>query len=117
MADYNIIFACFGIILSIGILLLLISYTATLKYHDAEKLSPYECGFDPFQDTRNTFDVQFYLVAILFIVFDLEVVYLFPWAIILGSLNLYGFFVMYVFLFILTIGFFYELEKNALEWA
>jgi NADH:ubiquinone oxidoreductase subunit 3 (subunit A) len=117
MADYSIIFVSFIIILCLGFILFLISYLATVKYHDAEKLSPYECGFDPFQDTRGSFDVQFYLVAILFIVFDLEVVYLFPWALILGSLNLSGFFIMYVFLFLLTIGFFYELEKSALEWA
>jgi NADH:ubiquinone oxidoreductase subunit 3 (subunit A) len=117
MADYSIILVSFIIILLIGLSLFLLSYAATLKYHDIEKLSPYECGFDPFQDARSTFDVQFYLVAILFIVFDLEVVYLFPWAVILGTLDLSGFFIMYIFLFLLTIGFFYELEKSALDWA
>jgi NADH:ubiquinone oxidoreductase subunit 3 (subunit A) len=117
MADYSIVLASFVVILCIGSLLFLVSYAATLKYNDTEKLSPYECGFDPFQDTRTTFDVQFYLVAILFIVFDLEVVYLFPWVIIIGSLNLYGFFIMYIFPLLLTIGFFYELEKGALDWS
>jgi len=117
MADYSTIFASFLVILILGIALFLVSYVATLKYYDAEKLSPYECGFDPFQDARGTFDVQFYLVAILFIVFDLEVVYLFPWAIVLGTLNVQGYLIMYIFLSLLTIGFFYELEKSALDWS
>jgi NADH-quinone oxidoreductase subunit A len=83
---------------------------------DAEKLSAYECGFDPFGDARGKFDVRFYLVAILFIIFDLEVAFLFPWAVSLKDVGMYGFWSMMVFLGILTIGFVYEWKKGALEW-
>ena len=83
---------------------------------DAEKLSAYECGFEAFGDARGKFDVRFYLVAILFIIFDLEVAFLFPWAIALGDIGLFGFWSMMVFLTILTIGFIYEWKKGALEW-
>jgi NADH-quinone oxidoreductase subunit A len=83
---------------------------------DAEKLSAYECGFEPFEDTRMKFDVRYYLVAILFIIFDLEVAFLFPWAVSLGDIGVYGFWSMVVFLAVLTIGFIYEWMKGALEW-
>ena len=83
---------------------------------DAQKLSPYECGFNAFDDARMKFDVRFYLVAILFIIFDLEVAFLFPWAIVFGQLGLFGFWSMMVFLGVLTIGFAYEWKKGALEW-
>ena len=83
---------------------------------DKEKLSAYECGFAPFDDARGRFDVRFYLVAILFIIFDLEVAFLFPWAITLGTIGLFGFWSMMIFLLILTIGFVYEWKKGALEW-
>lgn len=83
---------------------------------DAEKISPYECGFEPFDDARGRFDVRFYLVAILFIIFDLEVAFLFPWAVSLGDIGLFGFWSMVVFLAILTVGFIYEWKKGALEW-
>ena len=83
---------------------------------DAEKLSSYECGFDSFEDARGQFDVRFYLVAILFIIFDLEVAFLFPWAISLGKIGLLGFWSMVAFLGILTVGFVYEWKKGALEW-
>lgn len=83
---------------------------------DAEKLSPYECGFEPFDDARGQFDVRFYLVAILFIIFDLEVAFLFPWAVSLGKIGLTGFWSMMSFLGILTIGFIYEWKKGALDW-
>jgi NADH-quinone oxidoreductase subunit A len=83
---------------------------------DAEKLSQYECGFAPFGDARGKFDVRFYLVAILFIIFDLEVAFLFPWAVTLGNIGLFGFWSMMVFLGILTVGFIYEWKKGALEW-
>ena len=83
---------------------------------DKEKLSPYECGFDPFDDARSKFDIRFYLVAILFIIFDLEVAFLFPWAIVFGDIGFFGFFSMMLFLTILTIGFIYEWKKGALEW-
>lgn len=83
---------------------------------DAEKLSAYECGFDAFGDARRTFDVRFYLVAILFIIFDLEVAFLFPWAVSLGEIGVFGFWSMMAFLGVLTIGFIYEWKKGALEW-
>ena len=83
---------------------------------DKEKLSAYECGFEAFDDARGRFDVRFYLVAILFIIFDLEVAFLFPWAISLGNIGVFGFWSMMFFLLILTIGFIYEWKKGALEW-
>ena len=83
---------------------------------DSEKLSAYECGFEAFGDARGKFDVRFYLVAILFIIFDLEVAFLFPWAIALGDIGLLGFWSMMLFLFVLTVGFIYEWKKGALEW-
>jgi NADH-quinone oxidoreductase subunit A len=83
---------------------------------DSEKLSAYECGFDAFDDARSKFDVRFYLVAILFIIFDLEVAFLFPWAVSLGEIGMLGFWSMVVFLGILTVGFIYEWKKGALEW-
>ena len=89
---------------------------AASQTYDSEKLSAYECGFQPFEDARNKFDIKFYLVAILFIIFDLEVSYLFPWGIYLNDLDFYGFWWMMLFLFILTIGFVYEWMKGALNW-
>ncbi len=83
---------------------------------DDEKLSPYECGFEPFEDTRMRFDVRYYLVAILFIIFDLEIAFLFPWAVSLDRIGLLGLMAMAVFLIILVIGFVYEWKKGALEW-
>jgi len=86
------------------------------KESTPEQKSSYECGFDPFSDTRNRFDVRFYLVAILFIIFDLEIIFLFPWSISLGYLDFFGLIVMFLFLFILAIGFVFEWLKGALEW-
>jgi NADH-quinone oxidoreductase subunit A len=83
---------------------------------DAQKLSPYECGFEAFEDSRMKFDVRYYLVAILFIVFDLEIAFLFPWAVVLQKVGLFGLVSMGIFLFILVIGFIYEWKKGALEW-
>jgi len=83
---------------------------------DAAKLSPYECGFEAFEDSRMKFDVRYYLVAILFIIFDLEIAFLFPWAIVLDDIGMFGFIAMIVFLAILVIGFIYEWKKGALEW-
>ena len=83
---------------------------------DSEKLSPYECGFEAFEDARMKFDVRYYLVAILFILFDLEIAFLFPWAIVLQEIGLFGFLAMVVFLAILVVGFVYEWKKGALEW-
>ena len=92
------------------------SFVLARQKPDSEKLSPYECGFEPFADARAKFDVRFYLVAILFIIFDLEVAFLFPWAVSLAHIGLFGFFSMIVFLAVLTIGFIYEWRKGALEW-
>ena len=83
---------------------------------DAEKNSPYECGFEAFEDSRMKFDVRYYLVAILFIIFDLEIAFLFPWAVALGEVGIYGFWSMMLFLGVLTVGFIYEWKKGALEW-
>ena len=83
---------------------------------DSEKLSPYECGFEAFEDSRMKFDVRYYLVAILFIIFDLEIAFLFPWAVVLDKIGMFGFIAMVIFLAILVIGFIYEWKKGALEW-
>jgi NADH-quinone oxidoreductase subunit A len=92
------------------------SFVLARQRPDSEKLSPYECGFAPFEDARVRFDVRYYLVAILFIIFDLEVAFLFPWAVSLGDIGLFGFWSMLVFLGVLTVGFAYEWMKGALEW-
>ena len=109
-----IIFLAIALILSLGFLIL--NFAFSPRNPDPEKLSAYECGFEPFNDSRMEFDIRFYLVAILFIIFDLEIAFLFPWAITLGNLGLFGFFSMMLFLFILTIGFIYEWKKGALDW-
>ena len=83
---------------------------------DSDKLSPYECGFEAFEDSRMKFDVRYYLVAILFIIFDLEIAFLFPWAVVLDEIGMFGFLAMVVFLTILVVGFIYEWKKGALEW-
>ncbi len=83
---------------------------------DSEKNSPYECGFEPFEDARMKFDVRYYLVAILFIIFDLEIAFLFPWAVALDEIGMFGFLAMMLFLGILVVGFIYEWKKGALEW-
>ena len=109
-----IIFLFIALFLSTGFIL--INFLASPSNPDAEKLSAYECGFEAFGDSRMEFDVRFYLVAILFIIFDLEIAYLFPWAISLGEIGVFGFWSMMIFLAILTIGFIYEWKKGALEW-
>ena len=109
-----IIFLAIALILSLGFLVL--NFAFSPKNPDPEKLSAYECGFEPFNDSRMEFDIRFYLVAILFIIFDLEIAFLFPWAITLGNIGIFGFFSMMLFLFILTIGFIYEWKKGALDW-
>ena len=92
------------------------SFVVARQLPNSEKLSPYECGFEPFEDARIRFDVRYYLVAILFIIFDLEVAFLFPWAVALGDIGVFGFWSMVVFLAVLTVGFIYEWKKGALEW-
>ena len=109
-----IIFLFIAIGLSVGFIVL--NFLFSPQKPDPEKLSAYECGFDAFEDSRMEFDVRFYLVAILFIIFDLEIAFLFPWAISLGKIGLLGFWSMMIFLFILTIGFIYEWKKGALDW-
>ena len=109
-----LIFIFIALGLAIGMTVL--SFVVGDSNPDSEKLSAYECGFEPFQDSRMEFDVRFYLVAILFIIFDLEIAFLFPWAISLGSIGIFGFTSMMVFLFILTVGFIYEWKKGALDW-
>ena len=109
-----IIFLFVALGLSIGFVLL--NFLFAPKNPDPEKLSAYECGFEAFSDSRMEFDVRFYLVAILFIIFDLEIAFLFPWAISLGKIGFLGFISMMFFLFILTIGFIYEWKKGALDW-
>ncbi len=109
-----IIFLIIAIILSTGFII--INFAFSPKNPDPEKLSAYECGFEAFNDSRMEFDVRFYLVAILFIIFDLEIAFLFPWAISLGKIGIFGFISMMIFLFILTIGFIYEWKKGALDW-
>tara|TARA_E500000331_G_scaffold329718_1_gene350614 strand:- start:1705 stop:2073 length:369 start_codon:yes stop_codon:yes gene_type:complete len=109
-----IIFLFIALFLSIGFIL--VNFLAAPNNPDPEKLSAYECGFEPFDDSRMEFDVRFYLVAILFIIFDLEIAFLFPWAISLGNIGVLGFWSMMIFLAVLTIGFIYEWKKGALEW-
>ncbi len=105
-----------GIAVALAVVIVLASFILARQRPDSEKLSPYECGFEPFGDARNKFDVRFYLVAILFIIFDLEVAFLFPWAAALGHIGVFGFWSMIVFLGVLTVGFIYEWQKGALEW-
>ena len=109
-----IIFIFVALGLSIGFVVL--NFIFAPRNPDPEKLSAYECGFEAFDDSRMEFDVRFYLVAILFVIFDLEIAFLFPWAISLGNLGSLGFWSMMIFLFILTIGFIYEWKIGALDW-
>ena len=109
-----IIFLFVALGLSVGFIIL--NFLFSPNNPDPEKLSAYECGFEAFGDSRMEFDVRFYLVAILFIIFDLEIAFLFPWAISLGNLGTLGFWSMMIFLFVLTVGFVYEWKKGALDW-
>ena len=119
---YNFLSSYFSIIsflfiaLALSIGFIFANFLAAPSNPDPEKLSAYECGFEAFDDSRMEFDVRFYLVAILFIIFDLEIAFLFPWAISLGNIGALGFWSMMIFLSILTIGFIYEWKKGALEW-
>ena len=116
LADYLPLVVFIGVALAIGLALMIAPFLVAYKQPDPEKLSAYECGFNAFDDARMRFDVRFYLVAILFIIFDLEVSFLFPWAVAFGQLGAFGFWSMMVFLAVLTIGFIYEWRKRALEW-
>ena len=116
LQDYLPLVIFIAVALGLGATLLIAPFLVAYKQPDPEKLSAYECGFNAFDDARMKFDVRFYLVAILFIIFDLEVSFLFPWAVAFGDLGLYGFWSMMVFLGVLTVGFIYEWRKGALEW-
>ena len=116
LREYLPILIFLAIATGLALVIVISSYIVARQKPDVEKVSPYECGFPPFNDARRQFDVRFYLVAILFIIFDLEVAFLFPWAISLRSIGMLGFWSMMIFLGILTIGFIYEWKKGALEW-
>ena len=114
--NYLTIIIFFGVALFLSVGFIFLNFALAPNNPDPEKLSAYECGFEPFNDSRMEFDVRFYLVAILFIIFDLEIAFLFPWAISLGEIGALGFWSMMIFLAILTVGFIYEWKKGALEW-
>ena len=116
LKDYLPIILFLVIALGLSCAFVIVNFILSPKKPDPEKLSAYECGFEPFEDSRMEFDVRFYLVAILFIIFDLEIAFLFPWAVILKSLSWTQVIAMGVFLLVLTIGFIYEWKKGALEW-
>jgi NADH-quinone oxidoreductase subunit A len=116
LMDYLPLVVFLGVALGMGLVLMIAPFIVAYKQPDPEKLSAYECGFNAFDDARMKFDIRFYLVAILFIIFDLEVSFLFPWAVAFGQLGLFGFWSMMIFLAVLTIGFIYEWRKGALEW-
>jgi NADH-quinone oxidoreductase subunit A len=116
LANYFPIMLFLGIAGGLACVIVLASLIVSKQKPDAEKNGPYECGFEPFGDARSKFDVRFYLVSILFIIFDLEIAFLFPWAVTLGKIGVYGFWSMMVFLGVLTVGFIYEWRKGALDW-
>ena len=116
LLEYLPIVIFIAIAMAIGLALMLSALIIAIRNPDPEKVSAYECGFNAFDDARMKFDVKFYLVAILFIIFDLEVAFLFPWAISLREVGLFGFWSMMIFLAVLTVGFAYEWRKGALEW-
>jgi NADH-quinone oxidoreductase subunit A len=116
LSQYLPILIFLGIAVALAAIMVGASLILARQAPDSEKLSPYECGFDAFDDARGRFDVRFYLVSLLFIIFDLEVAFLFPWAIALGDIGLPGFWSMVIFLGVLTVGFVYEWRKGALDW-
>ena len=116
LKDYLSILIFIFVALGLSVGFIVLNFLFSPNKPDAEKLSAYECGFEAFSDSRMEFDVRFYLVAILFIIFDLEIAFLFPWAVSLGSIGALGFWSMMIFLFVLTIGFIYEWKKGALDW-
>ncbi len=116
LLEYLPILMFLGIAIGVAAAAVLASLLVARQNPDSEKVSAYECGFEAFADTRSRFDVRFYLVSILFIIFDLEVAFLFPWAISLGGIGVLGFWSMMIFLGVLTVGFIYGWKKGALEW-
>jgi NADH-quinone oxidoreductase subunit A len=115
--EYIYILKYLIIFILIGFLLFFLSFLLVYQKQNNEKISSYECGFNPFSDARNKFEVRYYLVAILFIIFDLELLFLFPWIICFNTLNYVGIYIMIWFLFILTVGFIYEWYEGALDWS
>lgn len=116
MAEYNKIWIFLSMCGLLAVAILSLSTILKSRNFNIEKVSAYECGFQPFEDTRNRFDVKFYLVAILFIIFDIEIIYLFPWGLAINEIYIEGIVGMIIFLSILTIGFIYEWKKGALDW-
>lgn len=116
LADYLPILMFLGVAAGIGVVLLFLGWLLGPKSPDGEKGSPYECGFEAFEDARMKFDVRYYLVAILFILFDLEIAFLFPWAVSLQEVGVTGFVAVVIFLAVLVVGFAYEWKKGALDW-
>ena len=116
LREYLPILVFLGIAIGLALVIIVASFVLARQNPDSEKLSPYECGFEPFDDARSKFDVRYYLVAILFILFDLEIAFLFPWAIVLQEIGWFGFWAMMLFLGILVVGFIYEWKKGALDW-
>ena len=116
LVSYLPVIIFFAIALVIGLALAIAPFIVAYQAPDSEKLSAYECGFNAFDDARMKFDVRYYLVAILFIIFDLEIAFLFPWAVAFKEIGAFGFWSMMIFLGVLTIGFIYEWKKGALEW-
>lgn len=116
MVEYNRIWIMFCIDITLVLIIFGLSIILMYRNYNMEKVSAYECGFQPFEDTRNRFDVKFYLVAILFIIFDIEIIYLFPWALGIDEIFFEGIISMILFIYILTIGFIYEWKKGALDW-
>ena len=116
LENYLPVFIFMIVGLAIGLIAPMLGYLLSLKRPDPEKLSAYECGFDSFNDSRAPFDIRYYLVAILFIIFDLETAFLVPWAVVFRTLGWFGMIAMGIFLGLLTVGFIYEWKKGALEW-
>ena len=116
LREYLPILMFTGVAIALGLVFLLAALVLAVRNPDPEKVSAYECGFNAFDDARMKFDVRFYLVAILFIIFDLEIAFLFPWAVAFPEMSMLGFWSMMIFLGVLTIGFIYEWKKGALEW-
>jgi len=116
LSQYLPVLLFLGVSTGLGIVLIVLGAILGPSNNNSEKASPYECGFEAFEDSRMKFDVRYYLVAILFIIFDLEIAFLFPWAVVLDKIGMFGLISMTVFLLILVIGFIYEWKKGALEW-
>nr|AGE93601.1 NADH dehydrogenase subunit 3 [Capsaspora owczarzaki] len=116
MLDYSPILAVILISVIVSSILVVLSYILALQQADTEKISSYECGFNPYSDARQKFEVQFFLVGILFIIFDLEISFLFPWTVTLSIISSFGYWTMMLFLFILTVGLYYEWKKGGLDW-